>query len=117
MGTSMRYSCCGATPTAKPYTFLITYDIAGDERRAAISDLLADHGTRVQYCVFEIALPAKTRAPAPPPARPHRPASSTGLIDRDEDQVRLYPLPALVLNELVILGNHRIEERTDFWIL
>lgn len=39
------------------------------------------------------------------------------LIDRDEDQVRVYPLPSGVLNELVILGSRRLEERADFWIV
>ena len=93
-----------------PYTFLIAYDIADDERRTAISDLLAGHGARVQYSVFEITLPTKKDIG-------HLRRRLRGLIDCDEDQVRLYPLPDSVLNELVILGNHRIEERTDFWIL
>lgn len=93
-----------------PYTFLVTYDIADDERRGAVSDLLAGHGARVQYSVFEVTLPTKKDIG-------HLRRRLRGLMDRDEDQVRLYPLPDPVLNQLVILGNRRIEERADFWIL
>ncbi|WP_329543349.1 CRISPR-associated endonuclease Cas2 [Streptomyces sp. NBC_01356] len=93
-----------------PYTYLITYDIADDDRRSDISDLLAGHGARVQYSVFEVTLPTKKDIQ-------HLRGQLRNRMDRDEDQVRLYPLPGPVLNELVILGNRRIEERADFWIL
>lgn len=92
------------------YTFLISYDITDDERRSAVSDLLAGHGARVQYSVFEVTLSAKKDIG-------HLRRRLRGLIDRDEDQIRLYPLPDPVLNQLVVLGNRRIEERADFWII
>ncbi|WP_223124830.1 CRISPR-associated endonuclease Cas2 [Streptomyces sp. TRM68367] len=38
-----------------PHTYLITYDIPDDDRRSDISDLLAAHGARVQYSVFEVS--------------------------------------------------------------
>lgn len=46
-----------------PYTLLVSYDIADDDRRGEVSDVLAAHGARVQYSVFEVTLPTK-RAPA-----------------------------------------------------
>lgn len=93
-----------------PYTYLVTYDIPDDNRRAAISDLLAGVGARVQYSVFEVTLPTKKDVK-------QLRGRLRARIDRHEDQVRLYPLPGPVLTELVILGNRRIEERADFWIL
>ncbi|ALV39379.1 hypothetical protein AS200_44440 (plasmid) [Streptomyces sp. CdTB01] len=92
------------------YTYLITYDIADDDRRTTVSDLLAGHGARVQYSVFEVTLPTRK-------VIQRLRAQLRKRIDRDEDQIRLYPLPGPVLNELVILGNRRIEERADYWIL
>lgn len=91
-------------------SFLIAYDIADDQRRDDVATLLAAHGPRVQLSVFEAALPDK------PAARALREALRT-LIDPDEDQIRLYPLTPTALNETVILGNHRLEERADFWII
>ncbi|MED7824693.1 CRISPR-associated endonuclease Cas2, partial [Streptomyces chiangmaiensis] len=70
----------------------------------------AAHGARVQYSVFEVTLPTKK-------AVQQLRGTLRKLIDRDEDQIRLYPLPATVLNELVILGDRRLEERADFWIV
>ncbi|WP_199563771.1 MULTISPECIES: CRISPR-associated endonuclease Cas2 [unclassified Streptomyces] len=93
-----------------PYTLLVSYDIADDDRRGDISDTLAAHGARVQYSVFEVTLPTKK-------AVQELRGTLRKLIDRDEDQVRLYPLSAPVLSELVILGNRRLEERADFWIV
>lgn len=96
--------------TPVPYALLVSYDIGDDHRRGEISDLLAEHGARVQYSVFEVTLPTKKAV------RELRGALRK-LIDRGEDQVRVYPLPASVLNELTILGNRRLEERADFWIV
>lgn len=93
-----------------PYTLLISYDVADDDRRSRISDTLAAHGARVQYSAFEVTLPTKK-------AVQQLRGTLRKLIDRDEDQIRLYPLPATVLNELVILGDRRLEERADFWIV
>ena len=93
-----------------PYTLLVSYDIADDDRRGEISSVLAAHGARVQYSVFEVTLPTKK-------AVQQFRGTLRKLIDRDEDQIRLYPLPVTALNELVILGNRRLEERADFWIV
>lgn len=92
------------------HTYLISYDIADDGRRSDVSDLLAGHGARVQYSVFEVTLPTKKEVQ-------RLRGRLRKLIDRDEDQIRLYPLPGPALNELVILGNRRLEERADFWII
>lgn len=41
------------------YTLLVSYDIADDDRRGEVSDILAAHGARVQHSVFEVTLPTK----------------------------------------------------------
>jgi CRISPR-associated protein Cas2 len=71
---------------------------------------LAAHGARIQYSVFDVTLPTKKEVQ-------RLRGALRKLIDRDEDQIRLYPLPATTLNELIILGNRRLEKRADFWIV
>ncbi|MER6274453.1 CRISPR-associated endonuclease Cas2 [Streptomyces sp900105755] len=97
-------------PRRPRYFFLVAYDIADNNRREEVSDLLSGHGPRVQYSVFEVALPSKA-------ATARLRAALKKLIDPEEDQIRLYPLSAPGLNEITILGNRRLEERADFWIV
>lgn len=93
-----------------PHHLLVSYDIADDGRRQDVSDLLASHGARVQYSVFEITVRTKREVQ-------HLRNQLRRLIDRDEDQIRIYPLPSNVLNERQILGNRRLEEQASFWIV
>lgn len=44
----------------KTTRYLICYDIRCDERRGRVAALLEDHGTRVQYSVFECDLDQRT---------------------------------------------------------
>ncbi|MFF4652615.1 CRISPR-associated endonuclease Cas2 [Streptomyces sp. NPDC001380] len=92
------------------HLFLVTYDIADDRRREEVSDLLSGHGPRVQYSVFEVALPSKA-------ATARLRTALKKLIDPEEDQIRIYPLRVPDLNEITVLGNRRLEERADFWIV
>lgn len=39
------------------------------------------------------------------------------MIDMEDDQIRLYRLSAEALNQRLIYGARRIEERTDYWII
>lgn len=89
---------------------LVTYDIAEDGRREAVSRVLSTFGARVQLSVFECegldhdALAALRRR-------------VEALIDVDEDQIRFYPLPADAVADVAIVGNRRLEERADFYIV
>lgn len=90
--------------------YLVCYDIADDDRRQAVSELLAGYGPRVQYSVFEVAI-----------ATPHlfdelRKALKEA-IEPDEDQVRVYPLRVPDVDKVMVLGERRLEERQDFWIV
>lgn len=90
--------------------YLITYDIADDQRREDIATLLSGYGPRVQLSVFECDVPSRREA-----------ASLRGklrnLIDPVEDQIRIYPLDDRAVSGTIVLGARVIEERQDFWII
>jgi CRISPR-associated protein Cas2 len=90
--------------------YLVAYDIADDERREDVAMFLSGYGPRVQLSVFEVELvdvEAATRFRE----------QLRQMIDQDDDQVRLYRLSAETLNQRVIYGARRIEERMDYWII
>jgi CRISPR-associated protein Cas2 len=90
--------------------YLVTYDIADDDRRDDIALYLSAHGPRVQLSVFEVALPDRDAAAQ------FRQTLRT-LLDPDEDQIRLYPLDHTAWTNTLIYGTRTIEERRDYWIL
>ncbi|MEY9214313.1 CRISPR-associated endonuclease Cas2 [Thermobifida halotolerans] len=90
--------------------YLICYDIADNERRDDVSELLSGYGPRVQYSVFEAAVET-------PHVFDQLQQRLTDLVDPDEDQVRIYPLRVTDLDKITIIGNRRLEERDDFWII
>ncbi len=88
---------------------LAMYDIASDRRRALVSNVLADCGPRVQLSVFELDLIH------------HRDLTMlcdrlTGIIDPLHDQIRIYTLPTLG-EDRIILGSRVLEERLPYLIL
>jgi CRISPR-associated protein Cas2 len=90
--------------------YLVAYDIADDQRRETVAATLASCGARVQFSVFECEVPDAT-------AVAQLKDRVGNLIDIDEDQVRFYPLPVPTVRDLDILGNRRLEERQDYWII
>lgn len=63
--------------------WVVCYDIACDQRRAAACAILLGRGRRVQYSVFECHLTAY--------ARGRLEAELLGVIDPGEDSLRFYP--------------------------
>jgi CRISPR-associated protein Cas2 len=90
--------------------YVIAYDITDDERRADVATFLSGYGPRVQLSVFEAELPNADAA------NQFREQLRT-MIDPDDDQIRLYRLTPEALNQRLIYGHRRIEERVDFWIV
>jgi len=90
--------------------YLITYDIADDQRREDVATLLSGYGPRVQLGVFECEVPSRREAVA-------LRAKLRDLIEPAEDQIRLYPLDEQASRGTVVLGARVIEERQDFWIV
>jgi CRISPR-associated protein Cas2 len=90
--------------------YVVAYDIADDERRENVAMFLSGYGPRVQLSVFEAELAGSDAAQA------FR-DSLRAMIDQDDDQIRLYRLTPETMNQRLIYGTRRIEERRDFWIV
>ena len=93
-----------------PVQYVVAYDIADDDRRESVALFLSGYGPRVQLSVFEVELADRDAATA---FRDRL----RGLIDADDDQIRLYPLAADAWRQKLVYGNRTIEERVDYWIV
>ena len=93
-----------------PWTYVVTYDVADDRRRERLASLLSGYGPRVQLSVFECLVRSRSEA-CELRARIH------DIIDRQEDQVRLYHLAEKAGRRTWVLGTREIEERRDFWLI
>jgi CRISPR-associated protein Cas2 len=93
-----------------PVRYLVAYDIADDDRREGVALYLSGYGPRVQLSVFEVELPDRERATT---FRDRLRA----MIDHDDDQIRIYPLPADSWKQRLIYGNRTLEERVGYWIV
>jgi CRISPR-associated protein Cas2 len=89
---------------------VVAYDIADDDRRDDVFLLLSGIGVHVQLSIFEVDL-ATTNDVTGLRDR------LAGLIDQVEDQVRIYPLPAGLADQALIVGKRTLEERADFWLV
>ncbi len=90
--------------------YVIAYDIGDDGRRELVSAILAAHGARVQLSVFECDLASGEVVQA-------LKGRLLSVLEPREDQVRLYPLAEDAMRAMSILGERRLEERQDFWIV
>ena len=88
--------------------YVISYDIADDDRRTDVSDALLSYGRRIQYSVFECALGdtawAKLRV------------QLDGLIHHTEDQILLFdlgPLDGRAREAVTSLGKLYVLPKTD----
>ncbi|KGM14439.1 CRISPR-associated endonuclease Cas2 [Cellulomonas bogoriensis] len=88
---------------------LACYDIADDDRRSRLSDLLAELGPRVQQSVFECRLPSKK-------ALRRLLGELAALIDPVEDQVRVYELGGQGPRPQIV-GTRILEEWRDMWVV
>ena len=89
--------------------YVISYDIPDDRRRVKLAKILLDFGDRVQYSVFETLLDQKLFY------RLLQRVNDT--IDKQEDSVRIYPLCATCENGAMIIGQGKIIEDKDVYIL
>jgi CRISPR-associated protein Cas2 len=67
--------------------FIVSYDIADDDRRGDVADVLLSWGRRIQYSVFECSLGETAEA--------RLRTQLDGLIDHIEDQVLFFDLGPL----------------------
>jgi CRISPR-associated protein Cas2 len=90
--------------------YVITYDIADDQRREDVATLLSGYGPRVQVSVFGCDLRSRRDAGS-------LRAKLRELTGPAGDQVRLYPLDERTARQVAVIGARTIEERQDFWIV
>jgi CRISPR-associated protein Cas2 len=82
--------------------YIVTYDIPCDKRRKKVSDLLEGYGQRVQYSVFECALPETKYLEL---CRRLKKKLKVG-----EDSVRIYPLSGHTLTQVEVWGGPPIRQ-------
>ncbi|HRF99447.1 MAG TPA: CRISPR-associated endonuclease Cas2, partial [Aggregatilineales bacterium] len=76
--------------------WVVSYDIANDQRRRKVSKLLEGYGRRAQFSVFECELSAdKLR---------QLEERLCKLIDVTEDDVRFYPINKADLKRVILVG-------------
>lgn len=97
------------TPTTRLFSLLVCYDLADDDRRADVSQLLSSVGVRVQLSVYECRVRGRTELD-------RLRSSLRAIIDEHEDQVRIYNVGARQASPDV-LGQRELEEWRDFRII
>ena len=81
---------------------VVSYDIPDDKRRTQIMKTLQGYGHRVQYSVFECELRARDLRELERRLRK--------LMNREQDDIRFYPLCEICLRKVQMLGK---AERTE----
>lgn len=89
--------------------YAISYDIGDDRRRHRVSETLKDFGTRVQLSVFETQA---TGAQLEDLIRRVK-----GLLDEEEDSVRIYPMCAGCKDAIQVLGQGKVTQLPDVIII
>ena len=88
--------------------YVISYDIADDDRRTDVSDALLSYGRRIQYSVFECVLGEMTWAKLR--------VQLDGLIHHQEDQILfldLGPLEGRAREAVTSLGKLYVLPKND----
>ena len=83
------------------YFYLVSYDISHDRRRTKVAEILKDFGDRVQYSVFELILYKRQQLR-------QMQDRLIGVIDPEEDSIRIYTLCGPCRNRIVILGQGEV---------
>lgn len=89
--------------------YLVCYDIADDNRRQHISELLLDYGKRVQESVFECLIEA--------PLADRMEERLQEAIDAESDSVFVFPLCDACLARAMNLGLARQASDPDCYIV
>ncbi len=89
--------------------WIISYDIKDTKRRNCISQELKNHGSRVQYSVFECLMPnEKAKILIKKLAE---------LINPKQDSIRFYKLCESCRSKIHVCGTGKITEDKDVYIL
>jgi CRISPR-associated protein Cas2 len=89
--------------------YVVSYDIAADDRRNRVHAALKDYGTPVQYSVFECDVDAKGLTALQ--------VRLARLIDPKEDNVRYYRLCKDCLAQTTVVGERSLTKAPDHWLV
>ncbi len=93
----------------KKKSYVISYDITDDRRRAKAADTLKNYGQRVQKSVFECCL------------NPEKLVELTGIlsaiIDRKTDSVLIWPLCEICVKQRTGIGQNRPLSEEEFCVI
>jgi len=89
--------------------YSICYDIRDDHRRNQVVKALKDYGERVQLSVFEANLR--------PEELSRLKERLKSIIDRGEDNVRIYPLCAACIGRIEIMGPGMVTQDPEIIII
>ena len=89
--------------------YVVSYDIPDDRRRLQTAKVLLDFGTRVQFSVFECVLEGDLYQQLL--------ERLSGVIQSSEDRLRIYPLCASCTQDVVLLGEGKLTEDPDVYIV
>ena len=87
---------------------VISYDISDDRTRSKVANLLADHGKRVQYSVFECRLDAKRLEKLVEKLKP---------FAEGNDSIRIYQICEACLKKVVLLGRGELTKEPEFYVV
>ena len=88
--------------------WMVAYDISNDRIRREVSKVLANHGTRVQYSIFECFLSG--------PEKIDLQAELTALIEKG-DSIRWYPFCAWCRKKIICQGQGGETENPEYFLL
>ena len=89
--------------------WIVSYDIPNDKRRRKVSKLLEGYGRRAQYSVFECELD-ETKC-----GRLEKLLLKE--IDKEEDDIRFYPLNKADLERVRLLGRAELQRERGYYIV
>jgi CRISPR-associated protein Cas2 len=87
---------------------VISYDISDDRKRTQVANILADHGTRVQYSVFECRIDMKTLEMLVKMLEP---------LPECGDSIRIYFICEGCLKKAILLGRGEFSKEEAFHIV
>lgn len=88
---------------------VVSYDVPDDRRRQKLAQVLLDHGSRVQYSVFECVLTPKQWE--------RLRKRIEAIVDEERDRVRFYHLCEACVGRIELLGEGKIEEDVEVYIV
>ena len=89
--------------------WIVSYDIPDDKRRTKVAKILQGYGQRAQYSVFECEIDAEQCAQLE--------GRLTRVIEKQEDDVRFYPLNRADLKRVRVLGLGQLHRTRSYYVV